>query len=199
MVSSIPPDELTHRSKILFSLQRLSLEAESKCKDVVVPKYTYSGTLTRTHVVAVRIRGYVLSLEAHTQGAYAGIVEQHSPLSVASEGLVCQIASLRQSLQIAAIATDVNARPGRFLGCVLLLLQDSQLKVRLLSRLYATRCASLIISHYRFLTHDTRADWQVILPSSKCSVWSALVSWYASDCTMVDTVLTVALARLPPQ
>ncbi|CCF50126.1 uncharacterized protein UHOR_07112 [Ustilago hordei] len=73
-----------------------------------------------------RIRGYALGFGDQAQDLFPSIVNQ--PFSSASEEFVRQIASLRRSLQIATIANDVNARPGKPLGCILLVLQNGQLK-----------------------------------------------------------------------
>ncbi|SOV07932.1 uncharacterized protein UDID_07112 [Ustilago sp. UG-2017a] len=86
-------------------LQRLSLQVEYK----------------------FRIRGYALGFGDQAQDLFPSIVNQ--PFSSASEEFVRQIASLRRSLQIATIANDVNARPGKPLGCILLVLQNGQLKI----------------------------------------------------------------------
>ncbi|KAJ1023349.1 hypothetical protein NDA18_004874 [Ustilago nuda] len=86
-------------------LQRLSLQVEYK----------------------FRIRGYALGFGDQAQDLFPSIVNQ--PFSSASEEFVRQIASLRWSLQIATIANDVNARPGKPFGCILLVLQNGQLKI----------------------------------------------------------------------
>ncbi|SPO24010.1 uncharacterized protein UTRI_03449_B [Ustilago trichophora] len=85
--------------------------------------------LSPTVEAELRVQGYALGFETQNRGICTSIAAQPHPFSAASREVVVHIARLRQSLELANTASHEIDRQGKPMGCLILLLQNSRLRI----------------------------------------------------------------------